>query len=103
MRAIRPNAASEHPTPYPSGGRIMSLDPTKWTKYEDLSQPVQAKIEQMYPYLKVDQAQFQEKHSGVFMRNINTGKVEKLLEPPRPNPKGTTQPQAVAAGARSRR
>jgi hypothetical protein len=83
----------------------MSLDPTKWIRYEELSQPAQAKIEQMYPYLKVDQAQFQEKQSGVFMRNINTGKVEKLMEPPRPNPKGTpATPAAAAAGsARSRR
>jgi len=70
----------------------MSLDPTKWIKYEELTQPVQAKIEQMYPYLKIDQVQFQEKQSGVFMRSINTGKVEKLLEPPRPNPRGTQAP-----------
>jgi hypothetical protein len=77
----------------------MSLDPTKWIKYEELTKPVQNKVEQMYPYLKVDQVQFQEKKSGVFMRNINTGKVEKLLEPPRPNPRGVQPPAAAAAGA----
>lgn len=85
----------------------MSLDPTKWTKYEELTKPVQAKVEQMYPYLKIDQVQFQEKQSGVFMRNINTGKVEKILEPPRPNPRGTQAPPVAAAtgtgAARARR
>ena len=81
----------------------MSLDPSKWTKHEELSAPVKAKIEQMYPYLKVDQVQFQEKQSGVFMRHINTGKVEKLLEPPRPNPKGPGTPTGTATPSRSRR
>lgn len=81
----------------------MSLDPTKWTKYEELTPPIQAKIEQMYPYLKLDQSQFQEKGSGVFVRNTNTGKVEKLLEPARPNPKGTVAPPVPAASSRGRR
>lgn len=81
----------------------MSLDPTKWIKHEDLTDPVKVKIEQMYPYLKIDQVQFQEKKSGVFMRNINTGKVEKLLEPPRPNPKATGTPTGTATPSRSRR
>jgi hypothetical protein len=79
----------------------MSLDPTKWTKFEDLTPPTKAKIEQLYPYLKVDQAQFQEKKSGVFMRNIGTGKVEKLVEPPRPHARPTPAP--APAAARSRR
>jgi len=69
----------------------MSLDPSKWTNYDALSEGARGKIETMYPYLKIDQAQFQEKQSGVFLRHINTGKVEKLLEPPRPTPKGRPQ------------
>ena len=79
----------------------MSLDPTKWTKYEELTPPTKAKVEQLYPYLKVDQAQFQEKKSGVFIRNINTGKVEKLVEPTRPHARPA--PVVTAAPSRSRR
>jgi hypothetical protein len=78
----------------------MSLDPTKWTKYEELTPPTKAKVEQLYPYLKVDQQQFQEKKSGVFIRNINTGKVEKLVEPPRPHARPTPVPAAVATRSR---
>ncbi len=77
----------------------MSLYPSKWTNYDALSQGARGKIETMYPYLKLDQAQFQEKHSGVFLRHTNTGKVEKLLEPPRPTPKARPQ----VAASRSRR
>ncbi len=73
----------------------MSLDPRKWTNYDALSEEARGKIEAMYPYLKIDQAQFQEKQSGVFLRHINTGKVEKLLEPPRPIPKA--RPQVAAS------
>ncbi len=61
----------------------MSLDPTKWATYENISGEARQRIEDLYPYLKMDQAQFQEKESGVFIRHTNTGKVEKLLEPPR--------------------
>ena len=77
----------------------MSLDPSKWTTYTDLSEEARGKIEALYPYLKIDQAEFQEKQSGVFLRHINTGKVEKLLEPPRPIPKARPQ----VAVSRSRR
>ena len=64
----------------------MSLDPTKWTSYESLSQEARQRIETLYPYLKIDQAQFQEKVSGVYLRHTNTGKVEKMLEPQRKPP-----------------
>ena len=80
----------------------MSLDPRKWTAYDKLSDEARARIEALYPYLKPDQAQFQEKQSGVFVRHTNTGKVEKLLEPPRPNPPPMTPVPKVAA-SRSRR
>ena len=82
----------------------MSLDPRKWTEFESLSEGVRTRVEALYPYLKIDQAQFQEKDSGVFVRHTNTGKVEKLLEPPRPQPPpaAATTPSR-AAGVRSRR
>ena len=77
----------------------MSLDPTKWMEYEQLSVDARKRIEALYPYLKIDQAQFQEKTSGVFWRHVNTGKVEKLLEPERKPP----AVQATATAGRGRR
>jgi len=59
----------------------MSMDPTKWTGFSELSNGVQQKIEAVYPYLKIDQCIFQEKASGVFMRQNNSVKIEKLLDP----------------------
>lgn len=81
----------------------MSLDPSKWTAYDKLSQEARGRIEVLYPYLKIDQAQFQEKKSGVFVRHTNTGKVEKLLEPPRPNPPPQRPAPRASSGGRSRR
>lgn len=71
----------------------MSLDPTKWVTYENLSGEARQRIEDLYPYLKLDQSQFQEKQSGVFIRHTNTGKVEKLLEPPRKPRAASDRPQ----------
>ena len=73
----------------------MSLDPTKWTEYESLTNQAKERIETLYPYLKIEQAQFQEKESGVFLRHTNTGKVEKMLEPLRdPPPAAKTRTRA---------
>ncbi len=71
----------------------MSLDPTKWSTYENLTGEARQRIEDLYPYLKLDQSQFQEKQSGVFIRHTNTGKVEKLLEPPRKPRTASDRPQ----------
>jgi len=59
----------------------MSMDPTKWIDFEQLSAEARGRIETLYPYLKVDQCQFQEKESGVFMKQPNSVKTEKLLDP----------------------
>ena len=59
----------------------MSMDPTKWIEFNQLSAGVQKKIETVYPYLKIDQCVFQEKSSGVFMKQGNSVKIEKLLDP----------------------
>lgn len=77
----------------------MSLDPTKWIKYDDLTNDARQRIEAQYPYLKLDQAQFQEKTSGVFMRQLNTGKVEKLLEPPRLRQPRVTRTRTASASS----
>jgi len=61
----------------------MGEDPTKWLKYNALSDDIRKRIETAYPYLKVDLAVFQEKKGGVFVKHTNTGKVEKLLDPMR--------------------
>ena len=61
----------------------MSMDPTKWIDFSQLSSGVQKKIETVYPYLKIDQCVFQEKPSGVFMKQGNSVKIEKLLDPQR--------------------
>ena len=74
----------------------MSLDPTKWVLYENLSGDARQRIEGLYPYLKLEQSQFQEKQSGVFIRHTNTGKVEKLLEPIRKPRSASDQPQILA-------
>ncbi|MCI0355404.1 MAG: hypothetical protein L0099_10265, partial [Acidobacteria bacterium] len=44
LRALPGRSSRDSAAPtnsYSSGGRIMSLDPTKWIKYEELTQPVQ--------------------------------------------------------------
>ncbi len=60
----------------------MSMDPSKWIDFDQLSAEARGRIETLYPYLKVDQCLFQEKSSGVFMKQVNSVKIEKLLDPP---------------------
>ncbi len=59
----------------------MSMDPTKWIDYGKLSQGARERIETTYPYLKAEQCVFQEKDSGIFMKQGNSVKIEKLLDP----------------------
>lgn len=62
----------------------MSMDPNKWIDFSGLSLDTQKRIESLYPYIKLDLCQFQDKDSGVFMRQGNSVKVEKLLDPSQP-------------------
>jgi hypothetical protein len=69
----------------------MSMDPSKWIAFDKLTQGAKQRIETIYPYLKLEHCLFQEKHSGVFMKQANSVKIEKLLDPqqrsmPRPPP-----------------
>ena len=59
----------------------MSMDPSKWIPFENLSQGTKSRIETIYPYLKLEQCLFQDKGSGVFMKATNNVKIEKLLNP----------------------
>lgn len=59
----------------------MSMDPSKWITFEELTPDTRGRIETIYPYLKLDQCLFQDKISGVFMKAINNVKIEKLLDP----------------------
>lgn len=59
----------------------MSMDPKKWVSLDKLSARARERLETVYPYLKLDNCEFQEKHSGVFMKQINNVKIEKLLDP----------------------
>jgi len=61
----------------------MSMDPSKWISYEKLTSGTRQRIEAVYPYLKVENCVFQEKTSGVFMKQGNSVKIEKLLDPMR--------------------
>jgi len=69
----------------------MSMDPTKWVPFSKLSQRTQERVETVYPYLKLEQILFQDKHSGVFMKAVNNVKIEKLLDP-----QSSTSPPATA-------
>lgn len=80
----------------------MSMDPTKWISFDKVSAEAQKRIETLYPYLKFDNCQFQEKHSGVFMRQGNSVKIEKLLDPPGYGPKRPT-PTTTTTATRARR
>ena len=73
----------------------MSMDPTKWTDFEKLPQAARERIETVYPYLKLEQCVFQAKDSGVFMKQTNSVKIEKLL-----NPASETVKPAPAARAK---
>lgn len=59
----------------------MSMDPTRWISFEDLSQDTRKAIEAIYPYLKLEKCMFQDKATGVFMKAVNNVKIEKLLDP----------------------
>ena len=59
----------------------MSMDPTKWISFEELSLGPRELIDTTYPYLKLEQCLFQDKPTGVFMKAINNVKIEKLLDP----------------------
>ena len=74
----------------------MSMDPSKWIAFDKLPDDARERIETVYPYLKVQQCMFQSKDSGVYMKQANSVKIEKLLDPPRPTPK-------AAAGARAKK
>ena len=80
----------------------MSMDPTKWITFDKLTADAQKRIETLYPYLKLDNCQFQEKPSGVFTRQGNSVKIEKLLDPPGYGPKRPT-PATASATTRARR
>jgi hypothetical protein len=74
------------------------MDPKKWIPFDKLSDTTRDRITTMYPYLKLDQCLFQDKHSGVFMKQVNNVKIEKLLDPDR-------QPavKPAASGGRARK
>ena len=61
----------------------MTMDPSKWISFESLSSQSKEKINQRYAHLQFDKCQFQEKESGVYVRQENSVKVEKLLDPVR--------------------
>ncbi|HKJ00175.1 MAG TPA: hypothetical protein VKB51_16985 [bacterium] len=88
----------------------MSMDPTKWVPYDRLTERTRERIQQYYPYLKLDHCVFQEKDSGVFMKAVNNVKIEKLLDierpgvtppPPPPPPQPATTTRTSASGRRT--
>lgn len=89
----------------------MSMDPTKWVPFDRLTDRAKERIQQYYPYLKLDHCVFQEKPSGVFMKAVNNVKIEKLLDVERPGmavsapPPPPSQPATTGrvASARSRK
>jgi len=78
----------------------MSMDPSKWISYDKLTSGTRQRIEGIYPYLKVENCVFQEKSSGVFMKQGNSVKIEKLLDPAR---SGSVPVSAAAKAAASPR
>lgn len=85
----------------------MSTDPHRWVEFRELSDNARERIKTIYPYLKIEHCLFQEKPSGVFMKQANSVKVEKLLDPvlayrrqplpaPAPSP-AVTETSAVAS------
>ena len=90
------------------------MDPTKWAPFNKLTQQTQDRISTVYPYLKLDQCLFQDKASGVFMKQVNNVKIEKLLDierpgvtppppPTPPAPQTTTTTRTSATGRRTTR
>lgn len=72
----------------------MSMDPSKWISFEQLPDTARERIEAVYPYLKINLCMFQSKDSGVFMKQGNSVKIEKLLDPPRDNAKAPAASRA---------
>lgn len=82
----------------------MSTDPHRWVEFGELSDNARERIKTIYPYLKIEHCQFQEKPSGVFMKQANSVKVEKLLDPTsahrrQPLPALTPSPAVTATSA----
>lgn len=76
----------------------MSMDPSKWVSFDKLTLGTRQRIETIYPYLKLEQCLFQEKPSGTFMKQANSVKIEKLLDPTqRTLPRPPTPPPAAAS------
>ncbi len=61
--------------------RPNSMDPRKWIAFDELTTTSQARINTLYPFLKLEMCRFQEKQTGVFFKQMNSVKVEKLLDP----------------------
>ena len=85
----------------------MSMDPSKWIPFEKLSERTRERITTAYPYLKLDHSVFQDKASGVFMKQTNNVKIEKLLDPEnsrqaRQSPAPTPAPAAAPASGSGR-
>lgn len=57
------------------------MDPSKWIPFDQLGDSTRDRITTIYPYLKLDLSVFQDKDSGVFMKQTNNVKIEKLLDP----------------------
>jgi hypothetical protein len=79
------------------------MDPTKWIPFEKLSQRTRERIEIVYPYLKLDHCQFQDKESGVFMKAVNNVKIEKLLDPAGPETPETPEAKPAASTTRAKK
>ena len=80
----------------------MSMDPSKWITYDKLTAPTRQRIETVYPYLKLENCLFQEKASGVFFKQANSVKIEKLLDPQR-TPAPPAPPRAATTARASKR
>jgi hypothetical protein len=80
----------------------MSMDPHKWITYDKLTALARQRIETVYPYLKLENCVFQEKTSGVFFKQANSVKIEKLLDPQR-TPAPPAPPKAAAPARASKR
>lgn len=80
----------------------MSMDPSKWVPHDSLTDRTKERIQQYYPYLKLDHCVFQEKDSGVYMKAVNNVKIEKLLDPEHTNVPPPTPSRSAGSGGRAR-
>jgi len=82
----------------------MSMDPHKWVTLDKLTALTRQRLETVYPYLKLENCVFQEKTSGVFFKQANSVKIEKLLDPQRtPAPSAPPATRAAAPARASKR